>query len=463
MIRRNSGSFRDPSGHVYEGEHEVFRTITHSYLAEWQHLEACGLLEKALKSGLIPFRELQAEEWPESLAQDATIARVLSSPKLPFVSWPCEWSFSQLQDAALLTLDMHLLALEHGCILKDASAYNVQFLEGKPVFIDLLSFERWQEGQPWQAYGQFCSHFLAPLALMSKRDLRLGLLSRQWLDGIPLDLAGKLLPAQTRFHPGLALHLHLHASMRQKHGDAREAAAKVRKTHMTIGQLRDVAESLRRLVASMRIRQQSSEWGDYRADTNYSPTAREAKVRAVRDFASSGGRLALDLGANTGEFSALLAPHFDLVLATDYDALAVERHYRQQHPTNVLPLVLDIAQPTPAYGWQCRERPSFGERCQADLVMALALCHHLLFTFGIPFTNMAECFAELLRPEGYAIVEFVPREDSQVIRLLAARDDIFADYDRDHFIAAFLKSGFALLDSISLPESLREIMLFRKH
>ena len=425
MIHRNAASFRDPSGHVYEGENEIFRTIRTCYDEEWKRVTSCGLLEKAGALGLLAFRELARKNWPEPLANDNAVARVLVSPRLPFISWPCEWSFSQLKAAALLTLDLHLLALEHGCILKDASAYNVQFLNAKPVFIDLLSFERWQEGQPWQAYGQFCSHFLAPLALMASRDVRLGLLSRQWLDGLPLDLASKLLPARSRFNPGLIMHLFLHAFMRQKHGDARASAVKVKKTSMTIRQLKDVAESLRRLVLSLHLKKQVSEWSDYYADTNYSPAAREAKADAVRRFSNTGGRLALDLGANTGEFSALLAPHFALVLATDYDALAVERHHLAQHPENVLPLILDISQPTPAFGWQGNERASFKERCQADLVMALALCHHLVFSFGIPFSRIAVIFAELLRKGGRAIVGFVAKDDSQVQRLTSARDDIF--------------------------------------
>lgn len=462
MIRRNAASFRDPSGYLYEGENEVFRTIRTGYGEEWNYLVSRGLLEKAAALGLIPFRELPREQWPNALpGEDAGVARVVASPKLPFVSWPCEWSFSQLKDAALLTLDLHLLALEHGCILKDASAYNVQFLDSKPLFIDLLSFERWRDGQPWQAYGQFCSHFLAPLALMAYRDLRFGLLSRQWLDGIPLDLANKLLPAKCRLNPGLCMHLYLHAFMRQKHGATGETAAKNKSCTLRIGQLKDIAESLRRLVASIRLKEQSSEWDTYYTDTNYSPKAREAKLNAIRNFSGS-GKLALDLGANLGDFSALLAQHFDLVLATDYDALTVERHYLAEHPANVLPLILDISQPTPAFGWRCRERASFKERCQADLVMALALCHHLTFTFGIPFSGIAESFAELLREGGRAIVEFVPKEDSQVQRLLSARDDIFTDYDRDHFISAFLNSGFSLAATLPLPESGREILLFEK-
>lgn len=464
MIERDAASFRDPSGSVHMGEKEVFRTIAPHYAREWEELDRCGLLAEARGKGLLDFRELASAEWPESL-RNTGAAKILVSPRLPFLSWPCEWSFSQLRDAALLTLDLHLLALDHDCILKDASAYNIQFLNSKPVFIDLLSFEHWQKGQPWQAYGQFCRHFLAPLALMARRDLRLGLMDRLWLDGIPLDIAGKLLPWKTRIDPGLALHLHLHATMCNRHADGREAAEKVKKSRMKISQLKDVADSLHRLVKSLALKEQSSEWGDYYQDTNYTASARKAKEEIVTAWAKSaaGGSLAVDLGANTGEFSALLAPHFAQVLATDSDSLAVERNYISPHPSNVLPLVLDIAQPTPAYGWRLRERASFVERCHADLLMALALCHHLVFTCGLPFREIACGFGDLLKKSGKLIVEFVPRDDSQTQRLLAARDDIFAEYDRESFVAAFENAGFILLAKADLPESKRELMLFEKH
>lgn len=462
-MQANCGSFRDPSGQVFVGETEVLRTIRSPYKNDWEHIKKSRLLEEAQKSGFISFQQLPKDKWPaEIVGNDAAMEEILISPRLPFISLPCEWSFSQLKQAALLTIDLHLLALNHGCILKDASAYNVQFLGLKPIFIDLLSFERWKEGQPWQAYGQYCSHFVAPLALMAKTDLRLGLLSELWMDGIPLDLAAKLLPAASRLNPGLAMHIHLHSSMRARHSDGRESAEKIRKSQMGIQQLKDVAASLRNLVSSLKLKNVTTEWGDYYSDTNYTETARQSKMDIVAKLGSKKGRLALDLGANKGDFSRHLAPNYELVLATDYDALAVERNVLNEKLENILPLVLDIARPTPGYGWECKERPSFIDRCKADLLMALALVHHLRFTAGIPFSKMAQGFAQLLIPGGHAIVEFVPKEDSQVTRLLAARDDIFDDYTRENFIKAFEENGFKMLSFLPVAESLREIFLFEK-
>ncbi|MBQ7607803.1 MAG: hypothetical protein IJU76_07510 [Desulfovibrionaceae bacterium] len=459
-MQRDSASFRDPSGHVFMSEEMVFRTIRRPYADHWAYLRACGLLDAVVQSGMLfPFEELPLRDWPGP-CHDAEVLAVLRTNRLPFISYPYEWCFSQLRAAALLTLDMHLLALKHGCVLKDASAYNVQFLKGKPVFIDILSFERWVEGRPWEAYGQFCTHFLAPLALMSLCDVRCGMLHRQWIDGIPLDLASRLLPLRSRLSPSLAMHIHLHASMREKHGDARLSAAKAKSVRLDAQRLRDVAQSLRDVVQSLHAPRQATEWGNYYTDTNYTPVARAAKEQAVRDMAARhGGHLALDLGANTGAFSVLLAPSFDTVLATDVDHTAMERLWNKPPPENVLPLLLDLSSPSPAIGWACLERPSFFQRCRADWVSALALCHHLRITAGIPLPNILTMMASLLTENGVCLLEFVPKEDSQVQRLLSRREDIFDDYSKSTLRECLPSAGLRVLESITLPESVRTLYL----
>lgn len=457
-MRRNPGSFRDPCGYVYESGGHIFRTITARYADVWAGIRHCGLLSAVQSRGLIVFEEVPDAQWPADIPVDTAL--LLRSPRLPFIAYPYEWCFSQLKAAALLTLELQKAALEFGFTLKDASAYNVQFDQNRATFIDLLSFEPWTDGQPWEAYGQFCSHFLAPLALMTNRDVRCGLLSRQWIDGIPLELASTLLPVRTRFAPGLAMHIHLHASMQRKHGDGRESAEKVKRMHMDKRKLLDVLQSLQDTVEGMQPPTRMTEWGDYYNDTNYTPAARKAKEDIVREAARHGGALAVDLGANSGEFSRLLAPHFELVLATDVDHTAVERLWLSPPPSNVLPLIQDLASPSPALGWGCKERQSFFQRCRANLVCGLALCHHLRFTCGVPLPEIAQTFAALCAEGGHVLVEFVPREDSQVQRLLARRDDIFDDYTEDNFRKAFIQAGFIFEERRELPESCRTLYTF---
>jgi len=458
-MNRIRGSFRDPSGHVYESGGRILRTVNHCYQGHWVLATESGLLAESVKHGLIPsFTECAppTEAW-----------KCLEVETIPFISYPYEWSFSQLKDAALLTLKLQRAAIEKGMVLKDATAYNVQFCGSKPVFIDLLSFETWKEGAPWQAYRQFCMHFLAPLALCSSLGLWAGNLLRQWIDGIPLSHACAMLPWHTRIRPTLALHLFAHAHMEQRHADARKSATMAKATRLSRSALLNLTTSLQQSVEALKLPAQTTQWGDYYEDTNYSDRSAAAKLEAVERIAAehAGGRLAVDLGANTGLYSRALAAHFSQVIAADIDPLAVERHYNRlkcDGPGNILPLVIDLANPSPSLGWSCAERDSFQQRCSADFIMALALIHHLVIAAGIPFRQVAAFLASIMAPGATLLIEFVPKDDSQVQRLLAAREDIFSDYTLEDFRKAF-GTDFSEEGLIALPDSCRTLLCFRKN
>lgn len=298
---------------------------------------------------------------------------------------------------------------------------------------------------------------------MAKKDARLGRLSQDFIDGIPLDLASALLPAASKFSPALYLHIHMHASMRAKHADARAAAEKVKKVRMSRQKMLDMVQSLRDALSGLKFPQKDTEWGDYYQDTNYTGAGRADKAAKTKAFASrhAGGK-ALDLGANNGEYSRLLVPFFEFVIAADGDPAAVNEHWTKERLPDILPLLLDAANPSPAIGWANAERASFTERCKVNFLMALALVHHLRFTFGIPPCKIASWFQELLAPGGHALVEFVPKTDSQVQRLLASRDDVFEDYSEDNFIGSFHSAGFKLLESSPIIDSQRRLHLFQK-
>jgi hypothetical protein len=365
--------------------------------------------------------------------------RVIQPERVAFISYPYEWSFSQLKDAALLTLSIQKTALELGLSLKDASAYNIQFHHGRPILIDTLSFEAYQEGKPWIAYRQFCQHFLAPLALMAYRDVRLNQLLRVYIDGIPLDLASKLLPFHTRLKFGLLAHIHLHASAQKKYADAPEQAqtrsqgGSVSKLGMT-----GLIDSLKGAVSALKWEPQGTEWGDYYEATNYSQAATGQKADLVKEYLEAiQPRQVWDLGGNTGNFSRIAAQMGIPTISADIDPAAVEKNYRevrQKKEINLLPLVLDLTNPSPGLGWHNRERDSFAARGPVDAVMALALIHHLAISNNVPLPDLAEYFASLGR---WLIVEFIPKEDSQVQRLLATREDIFPNYQQQGFEEAF--------------------------
>ena len=264
-----------------------------------------GLYERLVKAKqLIPHQEVDAAPSVSDLAY-----RIIQPERVEFISYPYEWSFSQLKDAALLTLSIQQTAMECGLSLKDASAYNIQFHRGRPVLIDSLSFEAYQEGKPWVAYRQFCQHFLAPLALMTYRDVRLSQLLRVYIDGVPLDLASELLPTRTRFNFGLAAHIHLHASAQKRYSDAPDQA-KTQTQGRSVSKvgLIGLIDSLKNVTQGLKWEPKGTEWGDYYNSTNYTRAAFDRKAEIVKGFLEKvQPKQVWDLGANTGVFSRIAA------------------------------------------------------------------------------------------------------------------------------------------------------------
>lgn len=449
-----AGSFRDPAGCMFSRQGTLFRQVNRGYRESFERLGTSGLYSELVGRGLL----ISHEETDEPPAEPALSYKVIRPRAIPFVSYPYEWCFGQLQAAALATLAIQKAALDRGMSLKDASAYNVQFLEGKPIFIDTLSFEADVPGRPWIAYGQFCRHFLAPLLLMSHGHAGHGLLSRIHLDGVPLDLASSMLPLRTRFRFSTLVHVHLHAWL-QGRAAAKPSAERLPGRHA----LRGLIDSLEGAVSGLSLRPGRSTWAGYYADTNYSPRAFAGKRELVARMLARAGtpRVIWDLGANTGAFSRLAAARGGLILAFDLDPLAVEANWREvvrNGEKSILPLVMDLANPSPGTGWENAERMSLAERGPADAVLALALIHHLAIGNNLPFARIAGFLAGLGR---FLLLEFVPAGDSQVRRLLATRRDGAPGYTREAFEAAFL-SRFDLVERADIGESDRSLYLFER-
>lgn len=432
-MARLGGSFRDPSGFVFRRDGRLYRQVNRVFAEEFEACTASGLYDALAAEGLL-VRHRPADP---GLALTADAHAVIEPEPVPFVSYPYEWCFGALRDAALHTLDVQLRALARGFVLRDATAYNVQFVGPRAVFIDTLSFARYREGDPWAGYQQFCEHFLVPLALMATRDARCGLLLREHLEGVPLDLGSALLPRRTWADPFLLLHVHLHARAQRRYAEANVRATVGRRT-LPKSALVALVESLRRAVARLDWRPAGTPWADYAQATNYSDAAAARKRGLVEAFLRRvAPGLVWDLGANTGAYSRVAAGVAPCVVAFDSDAAAVERHYRTARTEGanaVLPLMLDLRNPSPALGWAHRERMSLAERGPADAVMALALVHHLAIAGNVPLGDVAAYLARLGRA---LIVEFVDKADSQVQRLLRNRPDVFPDYTRAGFEAAF--------------------------
>jgi ribosomal protein L11 methylase PrmA len=392
-------------------------------------------------------------------AEPGSAHKVIQPEQIPFISYPYEWSFSQLKDAALATLEIQKRALEYEMSLKDCSAYNIQFRAGRPVLIDSLSFEAYREGEPWVAYRQFCQHFLAPLALMSATDVRLNQLLRVYIDGVPLDLASALLPARSRLSFALLSHIHLHARSQRAFADK---PAEVGGRRMSRLSFRGLIDNLERAVRKLSWEPQGTEWVDYAEDTNYSAEAQRHKGQLLSGFLDrTDSRIAWDLGANVGAFSRVASDKGILTVSADIDPACVEVNYLrcvEEGETKLLPLLLDLTNPSPGVGWENEERMSLIERGPADTVLALALIHHLAISNNLPLDRVAAFFSRTCR---WLIIEFVPKRDSQVQRLLRTREDIFPDYTRQGFEDAF-GMFFDTLESVRIEDSERTLYLMEK-
>jgi len=460
------GSFRDPSGFLFHRDGVLYRQVNRSFQPKFDEFVESGLCQDLMSSGLlIPHQEMGPD-----LAATPDAYKVLRPEAIPFVSYPYEWCPSQLRDAALATLSIQRRALEFGMTLRDASAYNIQFRDGKPVFIDTLSFERWTEGTPWNAYRQFCQHFLAPLALMKYRDARAGQLLRVYLDGLPLDLVVKLLPRRAYLHPPLLLHVLMHARSQARYERANPAVSagaaegpEGRGRRFSPRAFQGLLDSLESGIRHLRVGDSRSAWSGYYDEAqSYSAEALEHKKALVSGFLSHLGPTTVwDLGANTGLFSRIAAASGALTISFDLDPTVVEANYRsvvKDGATRILPLVVDLTNPSPGIGWENRERLSLLERGPADLAMALAIVHHLAVGNNVPQDRLARFFGHACR---WLIVEFVPKSDGQVQTLLASREDVFPGYHQQGFELA-LESVFDIVQREPIRGSQRVLYLMRR-
>ncbi len=457
-VERDPGSWRDPGGFIYRRDGVLYRQIGPASIDDWQAFVASGLAQRLIADG----RLIGHEEAPLSAAATPDARAVIAPEAIEFISYPYEWTFGELKDAGLLTLDVQLQALEAGWTLKDASAYNVQFRDGRPVMIDSLSFEPHEDGTPWVAYRQFCEHFLAPLALMARRDVRLASLLRADPDGVPLDLAKGLLPWRTRLNFGLLSHLHLHANAQVRHAADDDDGKTARAVRISRAKLTGLIGNLRSTVAALDWKPGGTEWSDYAENTSYNDRATQAKERLVGAFVRQvPGPRAWDLGANTGRYSRIAAEAGKRVLAFDIDPAAAERNYRQirsEKRGDILPLILDVANPSPGIGWANTERRSLLQRADPDVILALALVHHIAISRNVPLPMLLDLFAQLAP---WAVVEFVPKEDPMVRRLLATRRDVFPDYTLEGFRSAAAERWDVTVEQ-PIEDSPRTLFLLRR-
>ncbi len=456
------GSFRDPDSRIFRADGRVLRLLSEQGLADWRELSSSKLFGELVQEGaLVGTREAEGiSDVPEGI--HGGVAAVLEHDVIPFVSYPYEWTFSMLRDAALLQLGLLRRALENGMILKDSSPFNVQFRGAKPVFIDVGSFERLREGEPWAGYRQFCMLFLYPLLLQAWKDVPFQPWLRGSLDGISPQECRNLLSARDRLRRGVLTHVVLHARLENRYEERDDdLKGELKKAGFKRELILANIKGLERLIGRLEWEPEGSTWSGYGLETTYTSDDAERKARFVASAVESESpRLVWDLGCNEGAHARIAAEKAGYVVAMDADALVVDRLYRAlgEQTRNILPLAVNIVDPPPGLGWRGAERRPLAERGRPDLTLCLALIHHVSIAGNIP---VAEFLDWLAATTGSLVIEFVSPEDPMARRLLARkRPGDHPDYNAEWFERC-LAERFDVIRSEKLAGGLRTLHLAR--
>lgn len=450
----HSASFKDPSGFIFHHNGKIYRQVNKSYAPDYDLLFSSGLYEKLINKNLIvPHIEVDEiisleKEWYKTLLPD----------QISFISYAYEWSFDQLKDAALLTIRLCKIAIKHGMILKDATPFNIQFIKGKPVFIDTLSFEKYDSSKSWIAYRQFCETFLFPLLLEHYLQIDVQKWLSVYLEGIPVKTTAALLPARSRLNLGVWLNVYLQNRIQAK-GSYDSVRSNYKKDKL-LRLLEHLASVIKKININAAIR---STWNNYYAKTILSQGYLKAKEEIFSSLISDiRDSRVLDLGCNDGYFSKIVANGNNQVIAADFDSQCINRLYnllKTEKRTNILPLCIDISNPPPAAGFRNTERQSFLQRIQSDAVVALALIHHLVLSKNILLTDAALQFSELTKK--WLIIEFVPLQDEKAQQLIANKSSFHEPYDIPAFKECFLKF-FEIETEVQIPGTERVLFRMRK-
>jgi hypothetical protein len=435
--RAEPGSFRDRDSRVFVTPDGVFRALSARGLEDFEALRGAALFADATAAGTLVHTELAHVDAPDLLPGTQTAA-VLRHERLPFISYPYEWTFGMLRDAAILHLDFMDACIAQGLTMKDASPYNVQWRGAQPVFADVGSFEVLRRNEPWIGYRQFCLLFLYPLMLQAYRGVAFQPLVRGSLEGIQPTEMARLLSKRDRLRKGVLTHVALHARLERKYANTsrKQVKSELQKAGFKPEIVQANVRRMRKLVARLSWKTGKTAWTEYGEGTRgYEEADVEAKKRFVAAAAERvKPRLAWDLGTNDGAFARIVAEHAEHVVASDFDHETVEHLYqalRAENDRKILPLVVDLTDPSPARGWRGLERKTLEQRGRPDLTLSLALIHHLSITRNVPVDEVVDWLASL---GGTHVVEFPVREDAMVQRLLNAKlDTSHPDYELAHF------------------------------
>ncbi|WP_452226327.1 class I SAM-dependent methyltransferase [Lacinutrix cladophorae] len=452
---KHASSFRDPSGYIFTEEGVIKRAIFPIYFKQYEALTTSGFFDSLFKNKLLI---------PHSEKSKTGDKIVIQPDHIPFISYPYEWSFNMYKEAALLTLKLQKYSLEKGFSLKDATAFNIAFHEGKAIFIDTLSFDFYQENSPWRAYKQFITHFLGPLVLAHYHGAQSLKLMSNFIDGIPIKMLASMLPFKTKMNPFLYSNIHLLAKFEDKHNEDYKGESKASALSKK-GQL-NIIQSLYDYIKKLSLKEHS-EWGNYYDKTNYSTDAFVEKSAIINSWITNlNTKTLIDVGGNDGTFVRKITTDLQQALVCDIDNNAVDFNYkaiRENKESFITPFVLDVLNPSAAIGFQNKERDSFINRMKdftPDVTLALAVIHHMSLSGNVTFEMSAQFFASFSK---HLVIEFPKRNDSWVQRLLSSKvdfKDYFDWYSLENFETAYA-IYFEVIEKKSIANSERVMYLLK--
>jgi ribosomal protein L11 methylase PrmA len=456
QLIKSKNSFRDPAGYItHDMSGKIYRIVTNYGKENFDFVEKAGLYKDLTKNEKLI---LHTKEDIKKFNILNNVAYILSHPTINFISYPYEWSFEQLRDAALLHLDIHIQSLAKNITLSDASAYNIQFIGNKPIFIDTLSFIKYEEGMFWKGQRQFIEQFITPLLLWSKSGIHYNDWYRGAQNGIPAKDLNKILPIRKKLSLAYFNFISLPCFFDKKSSNnTQQIKGKLPKTALVM-----ILKQLQSWVINLKNSQEKTIWKNYTTQRNYSDQAIQDKASFVNKIIfKAKPNILWDLGCNTGEFSfhALKLGVKNVIgFETDHNAISTAYLHSKNENSQFLPLYMNLANPSPDSGWNQNEKLGLFKRKNADFILALAIIHHLVISNNIPLNEVIEYITELA-PKG--IIEWVPKSDKMIKNMLLNRDDIFFDYNEENFIS-YLQKSAKIIESKSIADSGRKLFHYKK-
>ena len=457
----DEGSFRDPAGQVFYHSNKVYRIVNQTGKKRIDFLNSKDLINKSSKNNfLIESRLLNGQEIKDLGFKNEEI--IFEHKKIPYVSYPYEWSFSQLKAAALHHLDFNLFLLDQGATLIDASAYNIQFIGSKPIFIDLLSIKEYIEGEYWYGHKQFCENFLNPLILTSKKGVQFNNWFKGNLEGIPTNDLNNLLSFLDKFSYNIFVHVYLLNKFENKYKDQNKEVKINLKRKFPKNNFISMLKQLRSFIKNLKPKKIKTVWENYSVANTYEKSEENEKVKIVKKFINENKfNKIIDLGCNDGFYSKIAVnENTNFVVGFDYDPISIDRAFNdlKKNQTNFLPLIFDATNPSSNIGWNESERKSFNKRVDFDALLALAFEHHLVIAKNIPLLDAINWLISLA-PKG--LIEFVPKNDETIQKMIKFKGDIFPDYNENNFKNCIEKKA-KILSITQITSSGRKIYQYEK-